>query len=71
MYMNHMTIDICKKYVSLDIIMEDYVVIGGNLNFTWNRSKVWGTSARVERLEDFFRYSFEQEGFIDAKRINS
>lgn len=34
---------IWKGFPNLNALKEGLVVIGGDLNFTWNRSKVWGT----------------------------
>ena len=40
--------------------------MGGNLNFTLGEAEIWGTSARVDELTDFFHHRLDQAGVTDV-----
>jgi hypothetical protein len=44
--------------------MQDKVIIGGDLNFTLSRSKVWGFNARRGGFVEFFKYKIEGASLV-------
>jgi hypothetical protein len=36
--------------LNFNVLQDDFVVIGENLNFTWNSAEKWGPTARSDRL---------------------
>jgi hypothetical protein len=45
------------------------LIIGGDLNFTVNRSKVWGDTARVDSWQELFLHQIERVGLVDVDPI--
>jgi len=45
----------------------DSFIIGGDLNFTVERSKIWGPKAHEDNLSSFFIESFEHKGWVDVE----
>jgi hypothetical protein len=41
-------------FFSLECTKEDYVIIGGDLNFIPSWAEIWGASARLDSQVDFF-----------------
>eukprot|EP01018_Ginkgo_biloba_P018081 Gb_04379 [translate_table: standard] len=42
------------------------LIIGGDLNLTLHRGEIWGSSARQDKLEDYFLDKFESIGWVDV-----
>jgi hypothetical protein len=45
------------------------VIIEGDLDFTFNRSKVWEASTKLDRLAYLFRYKVKELRFVDVEPI--
>jgi hypothetical protein len=58
-----------EGFFNLNVSKKNYVVMGGDLNFTWIRFEVWGPSAKVDKLGDYLRHNCEEETFIDVGPI--
>jgi len=37
----------CERIFALNVLNKVFVIIGGDINFTWNRYEIWGPSTRV------------------------
>jgi hypothetical protein len=53
-----------EKFFAMAVVKDERLIIGGDLNFTMNRSEVWGDSARVDRLVDFFKQHIKLAGLV-------
>lgn len=45
------------------------LIVGGDLKFTKGEAEIWGDSAKVDELSDFFRQKLAQAGVIDVPPI--
>jgi hypothetical protein len=52
-----------------DCTKREFVIIGGDMNFTLSRSKVWGSNARTYPQFAYFRHKLEEANFIDLERV--
>jgi len=43
----------------------NFLILGGDLNFTLNANEVWGVKAKLNPHEDFFHSLLEDEGLVD------
>ena len=50
-------------------ITDENLIVEGDLNLTLIRDKIWGSSARHDRLENFFLNQFELAGWVDIEPI--
>ena len=46
------------------------MILRGDLIYTLNILEVWGSSARVDKLVDFFHYNIEVVGLIEIEPIS-
>eukprot|EP01018_Ginkgo_biloba_P003768 Gb_15009 [translate_table: standard] len=50
-------------------IKQENLIIGGDLNLTLHRGEIWGSSARQDRLVDYFLDKFKSVGWVDVEPI--
>jgi len=58
-----------EKIFNLDLLKNDSVIIGGDLNFSLGHSEIWGPQARVDNLTDFFTQNLMNLNLIDIDPI--
>jgi len=58
-----------EAFFSKNISKGDSVIIGGDLNFSLGRSKVWGPSARADVLPDLFIQKLAGRNMIDLEPV--
>ena len=50
---------------TLDGLMCDKMIFGGDLNFSLGLSEIWGVKARMDNLTDFFTRLMDVHGLVD------
>jgi hypothetical protein len=61
-----------RKHLWLPIIQsgllnEEGIIVGGDLNFTLSMREVWGASAIIDPLSDFFTSLIHSSGLVDVQ----
>eukprot|EP00253_Pinus_taeda_P026957 PITA_26957 len=54
-----------RKLLSTPFLLEDNVILGGDLNFSLGFSESWGHQAQIDPLSDFFEHLLEIHHWID------
>ena len=49
------------------LLNEEGIIVGGDLNFTLSMTEVWGTSAIIDPLSDFFTCFIHSSGLVDVQ----
>lgn len=58
-----------ENFLSKEISKGDLVIIGGDLNFSLGRSEVWGPTAHVDILSDYFIQKLGGRNLIDLEPV--
>ena len=54
---------------SLSLLSHGQVILGGDLNFSLSSSKIWGPSAIVDPLAEYFKNHLVQRDLVDRNLI--
>jgi hypothetical protein len=58
-----------KKKFNSKLTNQNYVFIGGDLNFTLGDYEIWGPSTQKDPLSDFFIQKLDEAGLFDIQPI--
>lgn len=58
-----------EKMFKIDILNQNYLILGSDLNFSFERAEIWGQVARVNPLTNFFIQRLEDNGLLDVESI--
>lgn len=59
-----------EDFFVLAILKEEFLIISGDLNFTLNTAKIWGSIVRMDKLGDFLINKIEESELIELEPSN-
>eukprot|EP00253_Pinus_taeda_P008946 PITA_08946 len=60
-----------NDFMAKDLLKGRLLLIGGDLNFSLGAAEIWGSSARIDPLTDFFSHLFHSHKLLDVNLIKT